>query len=31
MDHLKRAVTLFADIDGGPGALEPEIWKLVEW
>ena len=31
MDHLKRAVTLFADIGGRPGELEPEIWKLVAW
>jgi len=34
MDHLKRAVTMFAEIDRlGPAAvpLEPEIWKLVEW
>lgn len=31
MDHLKRAVSLFAEIGGEPGALEPEIWKLVEW
>jgi DNA-binding SARP family transcriptional activator/tetratricopeptide (TPR) repeat protein len=31
MDHLKRAVVLFAEIGGRPGELEPEIWKLVEW
>ena len=31
MDHLRRAVTLFAEIGGRPGELEPEIWKLVEW
>jgi DNA-binding SARP family transcriptional activator len=30
MRHLKRAVTLFAEI-GEPGAMEPEVWKLVEW
>jgi DNA-binding SARP family transcriptional activator len=30
MRHLKRAVTLFAQI-GAPGAMEPEVWKLVEW
>ena len=29
--HLKRAVTLFADVGGRPGELEPEIWKLVTW
>ncbi len=31
MVHLKRAVTLFADVGGRPGELEPEIWKLVTW
>ena len=31
MDHLKRAVTLFADVGGAPEELEPEIWKLVAW
>ncbi len=31
MDHLKRAVALFADIAGEPDEPEPEIWKLVEW
>ena len=31
LDHLKRAVTLFAEVGGRPGELEPEIWKLVEW
>ena len=30
MRHLKRAVTLFAEI-GAPQELEPEVWKLVEW
>jgi DNA-binding SARP family transcriptional activator len=30
MRHLKRAVALFAGI-GEPGAMEPEVWKLVEW
>ena len=30
MRHLKRAVTLFAEI-GVPRELEPEVWKLVEW
>jgi DNA-binding SARP family transcriptional activator/tetratricopeptide (TPR) repeat protein len=29
--HLKRAVTMFAEVGGRPGELEPEIWKLVEW
>lgn len=31
MDHLKRAVAIFAEIGGRPGELEPEVWKLVEW
>jgi tetratricopeptide (TPR) repeat protein len=31
MEHLKRAVALFAEIGGEPGELAPEIWKLVEW
>jgi tetratricopeptide (TPR) repeat protein len=31
MEHLKRAVALFADVAGAPGELEPEIWKLVAW
>jgi len=31
LDHLERAVTIFAEIGGRPGELEPEIWKLVEW
>ena len=30
MRHLKRAVALFAAI-GESGAMEPEVWKLVEW
>ena len=30
MAHLKTAVAIFAEI-GEPGAMEPEIWKLVEW
>jgi DNA-binding SARP family transcriptional activator/tetratricopeptide (TPR) repeat protein len=31
MEHLKRAVGIFAEVGGRPGELEPEIWKLVEW
>jgi DNA-binding SARP family transcriptional activator/tetratricopeptide (TPR) repeat protein len=31
LDHLRRAVTHFAEVRGRPGELEPEIWKLVEW
>ncbi len=31
MVHLKEAVTLFAEIGGEAGHLQPEIWKLTEW
>ena len=31
MEHLKRAVAIFADVAGEPDEPEPEIWKLVEW
>jgi hypothetical protein len=31
MEHLKRAVTIFAEIGGQPEELRPEVWKLVEW
>jgi DNA-binding SARP family transcriptional activator/tetratricopeptide (TPR) repeat protein len=31
MEHLKRAVAIFADVGGAPGELKPEIWKLVAW
>jgi predicted ATPase/DNA-binding SARP family transcriptional activator len=31
MEHLKQAVAIFAEIGEDPGALQPEIWKLVEW
>ena len=31
MEHLKRAVAIFAEIGGQPGELQPEIWKLIEW
>lgn len=30
MEHLKRAVALFADIGGSDGR-QPEIWKLIDW
>ncbi len=30
-EHLKRAVGLFAEVGAGPGDLQPEVWKLVEW
>ncbi|HEX9438317.1 MAG TPA: tetratricopeptide repeat protein, partial [Roseiflexaceae bacterium] len=31
MVHLKRAVAIFAEIGVEAGAMQPEIWKLVEW
>ena len=31
MDHLKQAVTIFADIGDGEATTQPEVWKLVEW
>jgi DNA-binding SARP family transcriptional activator/Tfp pilus assembly protein PilF len=31
MEHLKRAVTIFAEVGGQPDELHPEIWKLIEW
>jgi hypothetical protein len=31
MDHLKQAVTIFAEVGTETGAMLPEIWKLVEW
>jgi hypothetical protein len=30
MRYLKRAVTIFAEVDDA-GAREPEVWKLAEW
>ena len=30
MERLKSAVAVFAEI-GEEGAMEPEIWKLVDW
>jgi hypothetical protein len=30
MQHLERAVTIFAEI-GEEGTLQPEIWKLTRW
>jgi tetratricopeptide (TPR) repeat protein len=29
--HLKQAVAIFAEIGEDAGAMQPEIWKLVEW
>lgn len=31
MAQLKQAVTIFAQIGANAGAMQPEIWKLVEW
>jgi DNA-binding SARP family transcriptional activator len=31
MEHLKKAVAIFALIGGGAEAMQMEIWKLVEW
>ena len=31
MDHLKRAVALFAEVGSEPGSMEPAIWKLTQW
>ena len=31
MEHLKRAVTIFAEVGGQPDELQPEIWMLIEW
>ena len=31
MEHLKQAVTIFAEIGIEASEMQPEIWKLVEW
>lgn len=31
MEQLKRAVAIYAEIGGGDGVWQPEIWKLEEW
>jgi DNA-binding SARP family transcriptional activator/Tfp pilus assembly protein PilF len=31
MQHLKQAVSIFAEIGAEAGDWQPEIWKLVEW
>lgn len=31
MEHLKRAVAIFAEVGDGEGGMQPEVWKLVEW
>ncbi len=31
MDHLKRAVTIFAEIGSDESGMQPGVWKLVEW
>lgn len=30
MAHLKRAVTIFAEVGADAGEMQPEIWKLAE-
>jgi hypothetical protein len=31
MDHLKRAVALFAEVGDGAAEREPGIWTLAAW
>jgi tetratricopeptide (TPR) repeat protein len=31
MSHLKQSASIFSEIGGEPGTLQPEIWKLVAW
>jgi len=31
MDHLKKAVEIYAEIGVEDGELRPEVWKLSEW
>jgi len=31
IDHLKQAVTIYAEIGVEGGAVQPQIWKLAEW
>jgi tetratricopeptide (TPR) repeat protein len=31
MEHLKRAVAIFAEVGGDEATRLPEIWKLVSW
>ena len=31
MEHLKRAVAIFAEVGDGEAGMQPEVWKLVEW
>jgi len=31
MAHLKRAVTIYAEIGVEAGTVRPEVWKLTEW
>ncbi len=31
MIHLKRAVTIFAEVGADEATQLPEIWKLVSW
>ncbi|HET9495412.1 MAG TPA: AAA family ATPase [Chloroflexia bacterium] len=31
MEHIKRSVTIYAEIGVEAGAYQPAIWRLVEW
>jgi hypothetical protein len=31
MVHLKRAVSIYAEIGVEAGTVQPGIWKLAEW
>jgi DNA-binding SARP family transcriptional activator len=31
MEHLKRAVAIFAEVGSRESTMQPEIWKLAEW
>jgi DNA-binding SARP family transcriptional activator len=31
MRELRRAARLFSEIGGDEGAMQPEVWKLVQW
>jgi hypothetical protein len=31
MEHLKKAVSIYAEIGIQAGTWQPEIWKLTEW
>jgi len=31
MEHLRRAVTIFTEVEGDPATRQPAIWQLVRW